>query len=201
MVPRAMTNATTFDATLKARDLAVARGGRVIVEGVDLALGPGDAAILRGPNGAGKTTLLRALAGLLAPAVGDVSAKDDARIYCGVLNAAKPTQTVNETLRFWSALYGGAVGPARAAFGLEPFEHRAVRELSTGYQRRLGLSRLILSGRPIWLVDEPTAGLDADAATTFARLLAEHRARGGSAVIATHEPLDAPDARLMELRP
>lgn len=196
-----MPDATTFNAALEAQDLAVARGGRVIVDGVNLNLGPGEAAILRGPNGAGKTTLLRALAGLLSPAAGAVTAQADSRIYCGVLNAAKPTQTVNETLRFWASLYGGVVGPARAAFGLEAFEHRPVRELSTGYQRRLGLSRLILSGRPVWLVDEPTASLDADAATTFARLLAEHRASGGAAVIATHEPLDAPGARLLELRP
>ncbi len=200
MVPRAMADATTFNAELEARDLAVARGGRLIVEGVNLKLGAGDAAILRGPNGAGKTTLLRALAGLLSPAAGAVTASDNSRIFCGVLNAAKPTQTVTETMRFWAALYGGALGPARAAFGLEPFENRPVRELSTGYQRRLGLSRLVLSGRPIWLVDEPTAGLDAGAATTFARLLAEHRDRGGAAVIASHEQIDAPGARLMELQ-
>ena len=195
-----MPDVTTFNATLEARDLAVARGGRVIVDGVNLKLTGGDAAILRGSNGAGKTTLLRALAGLLSPAGGAVAADDDSRVYCGVLNAAKPTQTVNETLRFWASLYSGVIGPARAAFGLEPFGHRAVRELSTGYQRRLGLSRLIVANRPIWLVDEPTAGLDVDAAATFARLLAEHRARGGLAVIATHEPLDAPGARALELR-
>jgi len=187
-------------ATLEATDLAVARGGRVIVEGVSLSLAPGDAIVLRGPNGAGKTTLLRALAGLLSPAAGNVRVSDDgARIFCGVLNGAKAALSVNENLRFWRKLYGGEVGPARAALGLEPVEHRPLRELSTGYQRRVGLARLILSQRPIWIVDEPTAGLDAGATVAFERLLAEHRADGGAAIIATHEPIEAPDSRTLEL--
>ncbi len=195
-----MSDAAQFNVTLTARDLAVSRGGRVIVDGVNLVVGPGEAAVLRGPNGAGKTTLLRALAGLLAPASGEITVSaEDARIYCGVLNGGKPTLTVTENLRFWAALYGASFGPARAAFGLEPVEDRPMRELSTGYQRRLGLARLVVSGRAVWIVDEPTAGLDAASTTAFECLLAEHRARGGAAILATHEPLDAPGARTLEL--
>lgn len=187
-------------ATLEAADLAVARGGRVIVEGVSLSLAPGDGVVLRGPNGAGKTTLLRALAGLLTPAAGEIRVSDEsARIFCGVLNGAKAALTVNENLRFWRGLYGGEIGPARAALGLEPVEHRPLRELSTGYQRRVGLARLVMSQRPIWIVDEPTAGLDAGATIAFERLLAEHRKAGGAAIIATHEPIEAPGARTLEL--
>ncbi len=197
-----MPDAARYTVTLAACDLAVARGGRVIVDGVNLAIEPGDAVVIRGPNGAGKTTLLRAFAGLLTPAGGEVVVSDDRqRVFCGVLNAGKPTLTVNENLRFWAALYGARVAAARAALGLEPVEHRPMRELSTGYQRRLGLARLVLSGRAIWIVDEPTAGLDAASTTAFERLLAEHRARGGAAIIATHEPLDAPGARTLELQP
>ncbi len=196
-----MPDAPQFDVTLTARDLAVARGGRIIVDDVNLSVGPGEAVVLRGPNGAGKTTLLRALAGLLTPAAGDVTVSDEEqRVFCGVLNAAKPTLTVNENLRFWAATYGARVGAARAAFGLEPVEHRPMRELSTGYQRRLGLARLVLAGRAIWIVDEPTAGLDTASTIAFERLLAEHRASGGAAILATHEPLDAPDARTLELQ-
>ena len=199
--PAPMPETARYDVTLTARDLAVARGGRVIVDGVNLAVGPGDTVVLRGPNGAGKTTLLRALAGLLTPASGEITVNgDDQRIFCGVLNASKPSLTVNENLSFWTTLYGGELGAARAAFGLEPVEKRPVRELSTGYQRRLGLARLILSRRALWIVDEPTAGLDAGATTTFERLLAEHRARGGGAILATHESLEAPNARTLELR-
>lgn len=197
-----MPDIAPFTASLTARDLAVSRGGRMIVDGVNLSIGPGEAAVLRGPNGAGKTTLLRALAGLLTPATGDVSVSDDdSRIFCGVLNGAKPTLTVTENLRFWGALYGAEYGPARAAFGLEPVEHRPMRELSTGFQRRLGLARLVVSGRAIWIVDEPTTGLDKASTTAFERLLAEHRVRGGAAILATHEPLNAPGARTLELRP
>lgn len=196
-----MPDAAPFNASLTARDLAVSRGGRMIIDGVNLSVGPGEAAVLRGPNGAGKTTLLRALAGFLAPASGDVAVSaENARIYCGVLNGAKPTLTVTENLRFWGALYGAKYGAARAAFGLEPVEHRPMRELSTGFQRRLGLARLVVSGRAIWIVDEPTTGLDAASTTAFERLLSEHRTRGGAAILATHEPLDAPGARTLELR-
>ncbi len=197
-----MPDAARYNVTLSARDLAVARGGRVIVDGVNLSVGPGEAVIFRGPNGAGKTTLLRALAGLLKPVAGEVTVSDeDQTVFCGVLNGGKPTLTVNENLRFWAALYSARVGEARAAFGLEPVERRPMRELSTGYQRRLGLARLVLSGRAIWIVDEPTAGLDTASTTAFERLLAEHRARGGAAILATHEPLEAPNARTLELRP
>ena len=198
-----MSDGALHNATLSARRLAVARGGRVIVENVDLSLAPGEAIILRGPNGAGKTTLLRALAGLLAPASGQVStSKEDARIFCGTLNGAKASLSVQENLKFWAALYG-APGPlaaeARTALGLCAFAETRAGDLSTGYQRRLGLARLMIANRPVWLIDEPTAALDEAASKTVEALVADHRARGGAAVIATHEPFAAPDARLMEL--
>jgi heme exporter protein A len=192
-----------YAASLNARDLAVARGGRVIVENVSLDLGPGEAIILRGPNGAGKTTLLRALAGLLAPAAGSVAVSaEDSRVFCGALNASKAAMTVDENLRFWAALYGADenhVSGARTAFGLDDYAARPAGHLSTGYARRLGLCRLLIADRPLWFVDEPTAGLDAASVKTFEAILSAHRDNGGAAVVATHEPIDIPGARATEL--
>lgn len=200
---RAMPEPAEFSAFLTARGLAVARGGRVIVESANVDLAPGNAIILRGPNGAGKTTLLRALAGLLTPAAGTVTvSEDDARVFCGTLNGAKSALSVDENLKFWTALYGTPLtlsSEARTALGLCAFAARPAGQLSTGYGRRLGLARLLVANRPLWLIDEPTAALDTNAARTFEALLAAHRAKGGAAIIATHEPLEAPGAQLMEL--
>ncbi|MEM8770673.1 MAG: heme ABC exporter ATP-binding protein CcmA [Pseudomonadota bacterium] len=196
-----------FSVTLSADSLDLDRGGRRIVAGASLRLGPGEAILLRGPNGAGKTTLLRALAGLLAPAAGTVevegASQETACAFCGVKNVSKASLTVDENMRFWSALYRTAperIDFARKTFALEPFSSRRAGELSTGYARRLGLARLAISARPIWLIDEPVAGLDAPSAQMFEALIANHRAQGGAAVIATHDPVDAPNVKTMEMR-
>ncbi|MEO1251925.1 MAG: heme ABC exporter ATP-binding protein CcmA [Pseudomonadota bacterium] len=195
-----MPDVAPFSAGLTARNLAVARGGRIIVDGVDLDLAPGEAIVLRGPNGAGKTTLLRALAGLLAPAAGAIQATGE-RVFCGVRSATKPALTVDENLRFWARLYqSGEIESARNRLGLDDYAKRPAGHLSTGFLRRLGLARLLLSSRPLWFVDEPTSGLDKDASAIFEGIIADHRKTGGAAIIATHETLNAPGARQLELR-
>ncbi|MCB2113074.1 MAG: heme ABC exporter ATP-binding protein CcmA [Parvularculaceae bacterium] len=204
--------ARRWSARFCAKGLAVSRGGARIVSDISLDIGPGDAVILTGPNGSGKTTLLRALAGLLRPDAGETSlvAGDDEHgedgrggvIYCGPQNAAKAALTVDENLRFWAALYGapGArIKQARTAFRLDPYADRLAGALSTGLFRRLGLSRLIIAEKPVWLVDEPTASLDAGSIEIFLGHIADHRARGGAAVIATHDALEIDGARRLRL--
>ncbi len=194
-----------------AQDVCVSRGGTRIVNDISLTLQPGDAAILRGPNGSGKTTLLRAFAGLLRIDCGTLRTEkpgggaDDlygATIYCGPLNAVKAALTVDENLRFWAALYRAPsedIARARAAFLLDRYAARSARTLSTGLSRRLGLSRLLLSHKPIWFIDEPTAALDAASIDIFRSLIEEHRASGGIAVIATHDAFTLCGARHIEL--
>lgn len=202
-----------YDYRFRADGVSVSRGGARIVTGVSISLDPGEAAILRGPNGAGKTTLLRAFAGFLRIDEGSVgvqsgngAALDDPRgalIYCGPLNAVKSGLTVDENLHFWAALHGSpksAIIEARAAFGLESFAQKSAGALSTGYCRRLGLSRLMLARKAIWFVDEPTASLDAASAGAFEKLVERHRAEGGIAVIATHDACAISNARKIELR-
>ena len=194
---------------LTVTDLSCTRGGRLILDGLSFALSPGETLVLRGPNGAGKSTLLRALAGLL-PASGRVAidgrslgreARAEAVAYAGHLDAIKPQLTVAENLRFWAGLFGGDPAPALAAFGLGPLADRPAHLLSAGQKRRLGLARLLVAPRRLWLLDEPTVALDADAVARLLAALRAHSAAGGLAVVATHGPLPLAPARELVLAP
>lgn len=173
--------------TLTVTDLTIARGGIPVLERVSLTLKPGGALVLRGPNGIGKTTLLRTVAGLQPPMSGRIEGADDNIAYAGHSDGIKPTLTVAENLSFWASVFGfGTVGPALDAYRLQDLIDRPAGSLSAGQKRRLGLSRLLVTGRPVWVLDEPTVSLDKDAVQMFADAVNAHLGRGGSALIATH---------------
>lgn len=183
-------------------DLAVARGGVTVLQGLTLALMPGQALILRGPNGSGKTTLLRTLAGLQPPAAGAFHLPPDSVAYAAHADGLKSTLTVAENLSFWSQIYGGpAIDHALTALNLTQLTRRRAGELSAGQKRRLGLARLLVTGRPIWLLDEPTVSLDVASVALFADVARSHLAKGGLAVIATHVDLGLPEATVLDLDP
>ncbi|SIO28745.1 heme exporter protein A [Rhodovulum sp. ES.010] len=172
---------------LVVKDLACARGGVPVLEGVEFALGAGEALLLRGPNGIGKTTLLRTLAGLQPPLQGAVSVPPEAMAYAAHADGLKATLTVAENLRFWARVFGqSAIAPALEAFNLTDLAHRQAQNLSAGQKRRLGLARLLVTGRPIWVLDEPTVSLDIASVALFGQAVAGHLAGGGTALIATH---------------
>jgi heme exporter protein A len=199
---------------LEARELACLRGERAIFAGVSFRVAPGGALLLTGANGAGKSSLLRLLAGLLRPAAGALlwrgedaladKAEHARRLrYLSPQDALKPALTARESLLFAARLHGGAGGDADAALGalaLLPLADLPVRLLSTGQRRRLALARLALApDAPLWLLDEPTLGLDAAAVSRLGDLLARHRGRGGAVVAATHLPLPLPGAAGLRL--
>lgn len=200
---------------LDVADLSLRRGGRLVVSGLSFAVAPGGALLLRGPNGVGKSTLLRALAGLLPLAAGSARLEGVDRVadpegfgerlaYAGHLDAAKAQLTLAENLGFWAGMFGaapGAVAPALAAFGLAAIADRPAGACSAGQKRRLGLARLLLAPRRLWLLDEPTVSLDAETTATFAGLVAAHCATGGMALIATHVDLGLPAAGALRLEP
>ena len=187
---------------LAVHDVAVARGGARTLAGVSFALHPGEALILRGPNGIGKTTLLRTVTGLQPPAAGRIEAAPDAIAYAAHADGLKPTLTAAENLAFWQSVFGGpAVAPALEAMNLTHLAHRPARALSAGQKRRLGLARLLVSGRPVWALDEPTVSLDAASVTLFADVVRGHLGAGGAALIATHIDLGLPEARVLDLGP
>lgn len=174
-----------------------------------LRLDAGKALILRGPNGAGKTTLLRTIAGLQPPLRGTIDGAEDRVAYGAHADGLKAMLSVSENLRFWARVYGEHdITAALAAYALEPLRDRLAGTLSAGQKRRAGLARLMVTQRPVWLLDEPTVSLDTDAVAMFAGAVDAHLAGGGSAILATHidlglqaETLDltpyraAPDAR------
>ena len=188
--------------TIGVENLAVARGGVTVLQGLGFAVGAGEALILRGPNGSGKTTLLRTLAGLQPPVAGSIDLAPEAAAYGGHADGLKSTLTVRENLAFWSEIHGtDAVEAALAALNLVRLSNRRASDLSAGQKRRLGLARLLVTGRPVWLLDEPTVSLDVASVALFAGVVRKHLAGGGTAVIATHVDLGLPEAALLDLTP
>lgn len=189
---------------LSVRDLAVARGGRRVLEGLDLTLCAGQAIILRGPNGIGKTTLLRTIAGLQPPVEGQVQMAADAVAYAGHADGLKGALTVAENLRFWAQVFaadGAGMAQALAAYRLHDLADRPAAMLSAGQKRRLGLARLVIAGRPLWVLDEPTVSLDSAAVGWFAEAVRAHLGSGGAALMATHIDLGLPEAAVLDLAP
>ncbi|WP_413789127.1 heme ABC exporter ATP-binding protein CcmA [Rhodopila sp.] len=185
---------------LTAEALAVFRGERLVFRDLSFRLPRGGALVLAGPNGSGKSTLLRLLAGLVQPVAGqllwdgrnalaDPAAHGRRVAYVGHLDAVKPGLTVAENLRFAARVTGRPVAEALDVLALRGLADLPARMLSAGQKRRLALSRLALSAAPLWLLDEPTIGLDTASIAAFGAMLRRHLADGGMVVAATHVPL------------
>jgi heme exporter protein A len=181
---------------LVAEDLACRRGDRLLLRGVRFALEPGDVLHLAGPNGIGKSSLLRILAGLMRPFSGQVAAQgtialSDERLP---LDGHRPLAAA---LGFWQRLDGARSGSGD--FGLEDLADVPVRYLSTGQRKRAALACLAASGAGIWLLDEPLNGLDLHWASVAQAAIEAHRAAGGIAVVASHQPLDLKGLMVLQL--
>jgi heme exporter protein A len=197
--------------SLDIQDLSCSRGGRMVFAGLSLRVEPGRVLAVMGPNGAGKSSLLRVVAGLLEAESGTIAfegrREDEAVVhYLGHFDAAKPALTLSETLRFWMALYGDDwsapdVDMVHSAeiVGLAHALELPVGRLSAGQRRRAALARLMLSPRPLWLLDEPSSALDAEGEGLLKRLMEDHCARGGLIVAATHLPLPVEPDAVLEL--
>jgi heme exporter protein A len=184
---------------LTVSNLACERGGRRIFENLTFQATAGEFSELRGPNGSGKSSLLRLLAGLDQPAAGDIKRTGNV-VYVGHLDGIKPALTVRENLAFWAAISGaGNIGNALAAFNLQPLADELAGTLSQGQRHRLSLSRLSLSTGGVWLLDEPTVGLDDASLKRLRDLIDAHCNANGIVIAATHVDLGVPVARTLTL--
>ena len=180
---------------ISVKSLSVSRGGINLLEGLDIELNSGQAGILRGPNGVGKTTLLRALAGLQPIETGKIQYSIDDVCYSGHADGVKPTLTVRENLEFWADIFGNhSISEAAEQFMISDFLDLKVGTLSAGQKRRVGLSRLGLTGRVVWLLDEPTVSLDQTSVSIFENIIKDHLLKNGCALIATHIDLGLEDS-------
>ncbi|HXC56530.1 MAG TPA: heme ABC exporter ATP-binding protein CcmA [Rhizomicrobium sp.] len=187
------------------------RGGRLLFRDLSFRVAAGEVLSLEGANGSGKTSLLRMIAGFIAPVAGKIAlALDDAVCveaderarrtgWLGHHDAAKPQLSPREVLAFFARLYrsDADVAAALAAVGLGAVADLPCQYLSAGQRKRLALARLTLSGRAVWLLDEPLAALDADGKARCAETIAAHCRDGGIVLAATHEPLGMESTRLV----
>lgn len=187
---------------LEARNLTLWRGDACLFESLSLRVSPGGALILRGPNGAGKTTLLRVLCGLTRPEEGDVFWEGKAGVarlrglvaYGGHLPALNADLTVTQNLDFYGRLPGASRDWRNlvAVLGLDRCRDLEVRHLSAGQKRRAGLARVLMSGAPAWLLDEPFTNLDAGGRRLVEDRIGAHLGSGGIAVVAAHDDIRLP---------
>ena len=195
---------------LVAENLAGERGGETIFSDLSFELSSGEALVVTGPNGSGKSTLLRIICGLLAPEDGRITLFEDAATqpvsaachYLGHHNAMKPALSVRENLLFWQKFNGAAsleLDEALEAVDLPGVENLPFGYLSTGQKRRVSIAKLLVSHRPLWIVDEPTAGLDKASEARFAELMRDHMREGGMVIAATHIPLGLEGVKTLDM--
>jgi heme exporter protein A len=177
---------------------ACIRGGRLLFEAMDFALGPGDAMTVTGPNGAGKSSLLRLAAGLLRPTAGRVDRAVPQSLADDAL-ALDPRLSLAAALGFWARLDGHDPSDAMEAMGLAELSSVPARMLSSGQRKRASLARVIASGARLWLLDEPANALDEEGLVLLAGAMAAHRGSGGAILAASHQPLPLPDANQLAL--
>lgn len=198
---------------LSLEDIACARGERSLFSDLSLTLEPGEMLVLRGANGAGKSSLLRIVATLLSPSAGrmtwrgsevaeDIDGHRSRLRYVGHLDGLKNVLTVQENLLSFGRVMESDpnnVGPAMEALGIGRLRHLPARYLSAGQRRRTALARLVMAPAPLWLLDEPTVGLDDEGVERLQRVIQRQRDGGGIVIAATHIDLRLSDTRTLRL--
>ncbi|ACT57795.1 heme ABC exporter ATP-binding protein CcmA [Hirschia baltica] len=175
------------------------RGYRTLFYDLSFSVNAGEILELRGENGSGKSTLLRILAGLTRPdsgsidySIGDSSSQNPSFYpvhFLGHQDGIKAQESVEAQIVFWTKFFGEDVSKVRPALervGLWKRRDVPGRGLSAGQRRRLSLARLLVSYRPIWLLDEPLAALDSKGQDIVLEMMEEHTQKGGSVIAAMH---------------
>ena len=177
---------------LRFEAVTLRRGGRLLFGNLDFALGAGEALQVSGPNGSGKSSLIRLAAGLLQAERGRIERSPAALADENI--ALDRELPLKRALTFW----GGSVERAMDALGIAHLADVPVRLLSSGQGKRAALARVVSSGAPLWLLDEPLNALDAEGAERLARIIERHRVGGGAVVAASHQTMPG-EWRTLEL--
>ena len=195
--------------SLEIKNLSLQRGDRLLVRNLNLTAKAGEALELRGANGSGKTTILRAIAGLHKPKSGTIGFQGASEFensdYIGILShldAIKPNEKIGRQLEFWAEIFCGS--NAQISFIAEKLKIKHLlglmgSSLSAGQKRRVAIARIILTQRPIWLLDEPAAPLDADGRNILGSILQQHLDGGGIIIAAVHDPLPLKNAKILQI--
>jgi len=200
---------------LEVSNLACTRGDHQLFSELSFSLGAGELMQVQGENGSGKTTLLRTLCGFMQPTAGEIRWRgQDVReldeeyfsemIYLGHLNAIKDELNALENLNISAGLSGCDVSEKEALaalrrMGLRRREHLPVKVLSQGQRRRVALSRLLVGGAHLWVLDEPLTALDVGAVGLMQELIGEHLSKGGMVIFTTHQPLQVAGVQTRQL--
>lgn len=207
---------TDFESiSYKGDGLTCIRSERTVFERLTFSVASGEMLVLKGPNGSGKSSLLRMMAGLIRPRagdllLGDISADDDPLLhrekitYAGHLAGLKPSMTLRENLKHYTRITRGTdcirqeIESVADKLYLSHLVDEQLRYYSQGQTHRAALCKLMMSARPVWLMDEPTVGLDAESRTALAAIMQDHLDKKGILIVATHDPLGL-DGKIIEL--
>lgn len=178
------------NALLELTDLSCEREGRLLFSDLNLSVSEGECIELTGPNGSGKSTLLRCICGLFPDFEGTV--RSGSLEYLGHRAGIAALLSPLENLRWYQSMAStdDNLWQLIEQVGLSGYERVLCQQLSAGQQRRVALARLIIAGRPLWLLDEPFTALDSSGQELVRSLLRSHLTRGGAAICATHQPLE-----------
>ena len=202
-----------MSASLRLRNVRVARGGRVLITGLDLETRPGDLIALRGPSGSGKTTMLRAIAALDpfehgVIEIGDVSLEGGRLPDRPTLHRLR--RQVGLVFQFhclfehMSALENVCLAPVHVhrvaphqaertglellrQLGVESRANAWPRELSGGEAQRVAIARALAVDPPVLLMDEPMASLDPPRRAELGGLLQRLTSSGRTLIVTTHD--------------
>lgn len=184
-------------ASVALQGVGVTRGDTILFTDLSLEIKSGDVVWIQGDNGIGKTTLLRMATGLSTPDEGDVSWHMDGHpcqpskliAYQGHRDAFKPSLTAREELRFWAKTYSytNDLNDIFERVSLSDKRTLQTRNLSAGQRRRLAIARLLVSQKPIWIMDEPVAAMDKAGRELIYDIVQSHAEKGGAVMVASHE--------------